>query len=164
MEIRRATGADVGGIRRVAERSWEADYPSFLTRETITSGVEEWYNPDSIRADLGNPLTVLLVAVEDETVVGFAQGHREEDVGHLLRIYVDPDHRRSGVATALFDATCETFRSAGVERIRAMALAANDPGRAFYRSLGMDQVDTGTTTIDGDRYDEAIFERRATEP
>ncbi|MFB6071174.1 MAG: N-acetyltransferase family protein [Halanaeroarchaeum sp.] len=158
MEIRRATGGDVPGIRRVAERSWERDYPSFLTRETIASGVEEWYGAESIRADIANPRSVVVVAVDDDTVVGFAHGHRSDGTGHVLRVYVDPDRRRTGIATDLFQAVRREFREAGVERVRAMALAENEPGCSFYRSLGMDRVDTDTTTIDGDRYEEAVFE------
>lgn len=160
MHVRDARGADVETIRRIAERSWERDYPDFLTRETIASGVLEWYNAESVRADLANPDSVLLVAADDEDrPIGFAHGHRSGDVGSLLRVYVDPDHRREGVATALVDAVGDAFAAAGVSRVRAMALAANEPGCAFYRSLGMERVDTRTTTIGGEEHDEAVFER-----
>lgn len=159
MHVRDARGADVEAIRHVAERSWERDYPDFLTRETIASGVTEWYNAESVRADLANPDSVLLVAVAaDDRVVGFAHGHRSADVGNLLRVYVDPDHRREGVATGLIEAVREAFAEAGVDRVRAMALAANEPGCAFYRSLGMERVDTRPTTIGGEEHDEAVFE------
>lgn len=169
MAIRRARGTDVEAIRRVAERSWEHDYPTILTRETITDGVEEWYGAESIRADLGNPRSVILVAVrdghgekrdEEAQVVGFVQSHRADEGGTVLRLYVDPNHRREGVATALFDAVTEQLEGDGAETIRAMALAENDQGCAFYRSLGLNRVETDTTTIGGQRFDEAVFERR----
>ncbi|MFB6082556.1 MAG: N-acetyltransferase family protein [Halanaeroarchaeum sp.] len=163
MAVRRATGADVSGIRRVAERSWARDYPSFLTRETIAGGVEEWYSPESIRADLGNPEAVVVVATAGDEVVGFAHGHRSEDTGHLLRVYVDPDHRREGVAMDVVTNVFDAFHEAGVDQIRAMVLSENEQGRAFYRALGMTRVDTETTTIDGERHEEAVFELSSAE-
>lgn len=159
MEIRPADGGDVEAIRGVAERSWDHDYPTFLTRETITDGIEEWYGHDSIRADLANPRSSIFVADRDGAVVGFVQAHQSDGTGHVLRLYVDPEHRRSGVGTALFDVAVDALSAAGVERIRAMALAANEPGCAFYRALGLDRVDTDATTIGGERYEEAVFER-----
>ncbi|MFW5919287.1 MAG: N-acetyltransferase family protein [Halanaeroarchaeum sp.] len=158
MNVRRAGGGDVEGIRRVAQRSWETDYPDILTRETITDGVEEWYSTESVRADLGNPQSKLLVAEMDDEIVGFVQGHHTDEIGTILRVYVDPDHRRSGVGSALFEAASEALREAGADRIRAMALAKNERGCAFYRSQNMEQIATGTTTIGGERHEEAVFE------
>lgn len=159
MEIRRADGGDVEGIREVAERSWDRDYPTFLTRETISEGIAEWYDPNSIRADLANPRSTILVAERDDQVVGFVQAHRSNGTGHVLRLYVDPDHQREGIGTALFEAVEDTLTAKGIEHVRAMALAQNERGQAFYRSLGMDRVGTETTTIGGAGYEEAIFER-----
>ncbi|UWG48585.1 Acetyltransferase (GNAT) family [Halanaeroarchaeum sp. HSR-CO] len=159
MEIRRADGGDVEAIRRVAERSWDTDYPPFLTRETISDGIEEWYSHDSIRADLANPRSSIFVAEHDGEVVGFVQTHRSDRTGHVLRLYVDPHHSRSGVGTALYEAAVETMSAGDIDVVRAMALAANERGCAFYRALGLDRVDTDTTTISGERYEEAIFER-----
>lgn len=159
MEIRRADGGDVEAIRRVAKRSWDHDYPTFLTRETISEGIDEWYSHDSIRADLANPRSSIFVAERAGAVVGFVQTHRSNGTGHVLRLYVDPDHRRSAVGTALFEAAEEALSSAGVDRVRAMVLAANDPGCTFYRSRGLDRVGSDATTIGGERYEEAIFER-----
>jgi ribosomal protein S18 acetylase RimI-like enzyme len=160
MTIRSANGGDVEAIRRVAERSWENDYPDILTRETISDGIEEWYSNESVRADLGNPRTKLLVAEEDDEIAGFVQGHHSNGVGTVLRLYVDPDHRRSGLGTALFEAATEALTAAGADRIRAMALAANEQGCSFYRSQEMNRVETDTTTIGGERYKEAVFERQ----
>lgn len=159
MEIRRADGGDVEAVRRIAERSWDRDYPTFLTRETISEGIDEWYSPDSIRADLANPRSTILVAERDGEVVGFVQAHRSNATGHVLRLYVDPDHQREGIGTTLFEAVEDALISSGVERIRAMALAQNERAQAFYRSLGMNRVGTETTTIGGAGYEEAIFER-----
>lgn len=159
MKIRSANGGDVEKIQRVAQRSWENDYPDILTRETITDGIEEWYSTESVRADLGNPRSKILVAEEDDEIVGFVQGHHSNGVGIVLRLYVDPDHRRSGYGTALLDAATEALTAAGADRIRAMALAANEQGCSFYRSQEMDRVESETTTIGGERYEEAVFER-----
>lgn len=169
MEFREATVDDVEALREVARRSWARD-PA-LTRETATESVEEWYDDWHLRAAVGAADEVVLVAddgdgsdgaAEDEGnggVVGFSHSVVDLPDGTVLRLYVDPDHRREGVGTALLDRTREALASRGVERVRGFVLTANDPGNAFYRAAGFERVDEGVTVIGGERYDEAVYER-----
>ena len=157
MEIRSATRDDIEEIRAVAEASWETDYPDHLSRETIRAGIEQWYDEKVIQLELASPRSVLLVA-EDDGIVGFGHGHWAGPVGTVMRLYVDPDHRGQGIGSELFDALVEELRDADVERIQAMALADNDPGKQFYESRGMEQIGVEETAIGGDQYEEAIFE------
>lgn len=157
MNVRRATADDVEAVRRVARAAWEADYPDILSRETVEDGVEEWYDPDLLARDLRRSGTEVLVAETDEGVVGFAHALWNREEGDLLRLYVHPDHRLSGVGGALLDATEERLFDRGVERVRAMVLAANEVGNAFYESRGFDFDDEGETTIGGRAYAENAY-------
>jgi ribosomal protein S18 acetylase RimI-like enzyme len=156
MTVRVATEDDIEAIRAIAKRSWETDYPAILTRETIEAGVDDWYAPDQIAAELVPARSVLFVADRDGDVAGFAHAtwSATDDEGYILRLYVDPDHRRAGVGHELLERTCSHLADQGVERINAMVLAENDPGNDFYERFGFELVDESETTIGGDAYRE----------
>jgi ribosomal protein S18 acetylase RimI-like enzyme len=158
MEIRPATEDDIGAIRRVAEASWETDYPDVLSRETIRDGVDQWYSEPVIMMELQSPRTELLVGEVDGELVGFVHGHWAGNAGIILRLYVHPAHRSEGLGSELFEAAAAALRDHGVEQLRAMALEANETATAFYEGLGMVQVDAETTAIAGDQYREAVYE------
>lgn len=158
MEIHPATPADVPALRSIARRSWERD-PA-LTRETATESVEEWYDEEQLRADIAASDLLVLVAVTD-AVVAFSHSVVDPPVGTVLRLYVDPDYRRQGIGLHLLDATRSELAGRGVDRVRAMVLAANDPGAAFYRADGFERRSTGETVIGGDTYPEHVYERPA---
>jgi len=91
-------------------------------------------------------------------VVGFA--HAElggDDEGYVLRLYVHPDHRNRGLGRRLLGRTRDDLFAHGAERINAMVLAANEPGNAFYRSLGFEKVEEGETRIGGETYRENTY-------
>lgn len=163
MEIRAARPADTSEIAAVAEASWETDYPEIVSRETLERGVEEWYATDRIEDAIADGATKILVAEADpdvdsgsQSVVGFLHAVVEPNVGHLLRLYVHPDHRRGGVGRDLFHHAETLLFGRGVDRIEAMVLAENDAGNEFYRSLGFRQADTQETRI----ADETVAENR----
>ncbi|MFC7167755.1 GNAT family N-acetyltransferase [Halospeciosus flavus] len=163
MRVRAADESDVDAIRDVVEASWEIDYPAILSRERADEGVDEWYAPDGLHEAVDDGRTVLLVAEREESsqgrsVVGFVHGLLDGDVGHVLRIYVHPEHREAEVGTTLFEEGREALVDRGAERVRAMVLAENTPGNEFYRSLGLERVDEGETTIGGESYTENVYE------
>jgi ribosomal protein S18 acetylase RimI-like enzyme len=163
---REATRADVSAIRDVARDTWERDYPAVLNRESVADTVEEWYAADQLAADVGRGDAIVLVAEIDPSdeeadadVVGFVHAIVDGDCGSLLRAYVHPDDRGEGIGRALVDAALDAFRDRGCDRAEAMVLARNDPGNAFYRTLGFEHVNTDTTTIGGNGYDERVYFR-----
>lgn len=155
MTVRAATEDDVDDIRRVAERSWEEDYPEILTRETVVEAIGDWYDPDELRVAVDRGRTVLLVAEHDGAVVGFAHATwTDDDEGWLLRIYVDPDHRRVGLGRELLERTGVELSQHGVDRLNATVLADNEPGNAFYEHFGFELAEETETTIGGESYPE----------
>jgi ribosomal protein S18 acetylase RimI-like enzyme len=156
MTIRVASASDAEAIREVARASWETDYPSILGQEVVDDGVEEWYGVDSVRDALGESGTRLLVATDD-AVVGFVHAVVDGDEGHVLRLYVDPEHRRRGVGSRLLERACEELFERGADRVFALVLADNERGNAFYRDHGFEKVDENETTIAGNSYREHTF-------
>lgn len=156
MTVREATPDDIEAIREVARRSWAADYPAIVSRETVTDGVDEWYASDRLADDVGRPRALVLVA-DDGGVVGFAHAVLSAETGHILRLYVDPDHRSQGIGGDLLEATRDELFDRGVEHVQATVLTANEPGNAFYRAYGFERTGEGTTTIAGESHPENTY-------
>ena len=83
------------------------------------------------------------MAEQQGRVVGFITGEvrafefGSEPCGWVFALNVDPEIRVHNVGTRLFEALCETFRRAGVEKVRTMLNRDNHLVLSFFRSLGM---------------------------
>jgi ribosomal protein S18 acetylase RimI-like enzyme len=163
-DVRAATPGDAAAVESVAAAAWDHDYPSVLSRERPGEAARDWYDAERIRGDIEDPAHVVRVAERGDGVVGFVHafaaatdtGGRDE--GSILRLYVHPDARGEGVGSLLLDDARDSLSERGCDRVRAMVLAANEAGRAFYEACGFEETDeTGTTVIDGEPYDEVVF-------
>jgi GNAT superfamily N-acetyltransferase len=92
-----------------------------------------------------------VVAEESGEPIGFAAGlSRGDRMAELTELYVLPDSRRSGVATALVRAVLAAL---GTEYVRVAVGVDNDPARKFYRALGFQPeqltllLDTATADV-----------------
>lgn len=159
MDVQPATIDDVDGIQTIAKESWEHDYPDILSSESLSEGVDEWYSTDAIRDSVDWPRASVLVAREDDAVVGFVHAVFDADrnEGNILRLYVDPEHRGAGVGGALLDAVRDELFDRGADRLRAMVLAANDVGNAFYDHLGFQLDGESEVVIGGETYTEHTY-------
>ena len=89
------------------------------------------------------------VAEEDGTVVGFATWSEASGVTDLEDLFVDPDYRRRGIATALVRRIAEVLRARGTERLE---VTANPHAMEFYRSAGFTDFGVARTEFgDGAR-------------
>lgn len=163
MTIREATSEDIDGIRDVAKASWDTDYPDILSRESIDEGFDEWYAPEQVRDSLAWADTLLLVAEDDDEIVGFAhavwegQGSEATKYGDILRLYVHPDYRTDGLGRQLFEAIRDELAELNVTTLRAMVLENNELGNAFYDGFGFELDDTQDVQIGGETYRENTY-------
>lgn len=162
MTIREATTDDVESIQSVAEASWEADYPGVMSRETLDTGVHEWYSSDRIRESLYWSRSHMLVAERDDEIAGFVHADllADDGVGHILRLYVAPEHRRQGIGGDLLEAACRALFEDGADHIRATVLASNDLGNEFYREFGFEPGGTETVVVGDETYRETTYDLR----
>jgi GNAT superfamily N-acetyltransferase len=79
------------------------------------------------------------VAEESGSVVGFATWARADGVTELEDLFVDPDWRRRGFATALVSHIVDVLRAQGV---RYLEVTANPHAQGFYDAAGF--IDCGT--------------------
>lgn len=156
MEIRPATLEDRGAIRAIARAVWHDTYHE-LDDETIEETVGEWYADAELERALAQPGTAFLVAEIDGEIAGFTHGVVQGDEGDVLRMAVHPDHQRQGIGTALHERLRAALEDFNMNRMRAIDLASNDGGRAFYERLGFEQTGEGTVEMGGEERREVVY-------
>ena len=165
MDIRTATEEDIDAIRTVARNSLIASYGHAVTEALLAEAVDEWYDPAQLDTDIDDADTVFPVAVVDDVVVGFAESYivgRRERVGEIDWLHVDPDHRESGIGSALLTHVEAELRSAEVDRIEGRVLADNTAGTAFYEQEGYDLAGERDVEIGDQLFEERRYQKRVT--
>ncbi|MEU6098550.1 GNAT family N-acetyltransferase [Streptomyces sp. NPDC047079] len=85
-------------------------------------------------------LTVLIEEAGTKDWAGFPVERRQ---GHVVGVFVRPEHRGSGLTEALFETGLKWAWGRGVERVRLIVHEENGRARAFYRKVGF--VPSGLT-------------------
>jgi [ribosomal protein S18]-alanine N-acetyltransferase len=116
-EIRRLTYADLPQVIAIERRA-------FPTPWSLAMFVLE----------LSKPSGICLAAVRDSALVGYLVCSRYDTVWHVMNVAVDPDERRTGVATALLD---ELFgRGGDEERYTLEVRESNRAAIGLYERFG----------------------------
>jgi GNAT superfamily N-acetyltransferase len=133
LRIREATADDAASIARIAATSWRATYGEYLDPAYIDAELADGY------ALLVGVDSCFLVAERGGAIVGFLHYAPVEDGPYLRRLYVHPDHCRTGVGGALLD---ELHSRIGPETAYTLDVhPRNEDARAFYARRGF--VDAG---------------------
>ncbi len=93
----------------------------------------------SLRAELENPLSLWLVAVEGDTVAGYIGSQSVLGESDMMNLAVAPDRRRQGIGRALVERLLWEL----AEDNHCLTLevrASNTAAIALYESLGFRQV------------------------
>ena len=94
----------------------------------------------SISSEITNPLSLWLVAVEGDAVVGYVGSQTVMDWSDMMNVAVHPDHRRKGIAEALVTALEAALREKGSQCLTLEVRDSNVPAIALYEKLGFAQV------------------------
>ena len=99
-------------------------------RETVTDDVA------SVKVLIERDPEALLVAEEDGALVGSIVAGFDGWRGCVYRLAVHPEHRRSGLATALVEEAERSLRARGAARVHAIVHAADEPAMTFWAAAG----------------------------
>lgn len=95
----------------------------------------------AVSALLDRDPAALLVAEDDDQLVGSIIAGWDGWRAHLYRLAVRPDRRRRGVARALLDAAEARLAGLGARRFDAMVLDGNELGHRLWEAAGYRRQD-----------------------
>lgn len=96
---------------------------------------DPWSVP-MLRAHLRGTVNQFLVALEHDTVVGYAIAHVVADESELLNIAVHPDRRGHAIGAALLDTLLDRCRQRGATSMVLDVRESNTPARTLYERRG----------------------------
>lgn len=141
MNIRSAMPADAMAVARVHVRAWQVAYRGMLPDDYLAGlrAEDRAQRYDFASVDPARPRT--LVAVEADTVLGFAtiSPARDEDAagqGEICALYVEPDCWGRGIGRALAAAARGELYRLGFRNAVLWVAAGNARAEQFYRSDG----------------------------
>ena len=98
------------------------------------------WSEKSIETELSCRLSLWLVALDGDKVVGYVGSQTVIDETDMMNIAVHPEYRRRGIAEALIDALINALGEKGSRGLSLEVRASNDPAIALYEKLGFTQV------------------------
>lgn len=140
MNVRQAIADDAERIREIAEQSFQASYA--LSPLDIEAIIEIEFAAEPLTSRLDEDGQLLLVAEEDDSILGFVQGRViDGDSGEITWLHVSPTDRGQGVGTELFEHMLADLRERAVEEIHAVVLADNQEGGEFFKQFEFETHD-----------------------
>ena len=98
------------------------------------------WSENSVASELNNPLSLWLVALDGENVVGYIGSQTVMGETDMMNVAVHPEHRRRGIARALIEALVVALRERESSCLTLEVRASNEPAIALYSDLGFGEV------------------------
>ena len=98
------------------------------------------WSEKSIASELENALSLWLVAVEDDDVIGYVGSQTVLGWTDMMNVAVHPDHRRKGVGEKLVLALEDALKAQESTCLTLEVRVSNDPAKALYEKLGFTEV------------------------
>jgi GNAT superfamily N-acetyltransferase len=139
--IRPAVAGDAESVARVHIGSWQVAYRGLIDDDYLDA--LRWQDRAATYAFARgvNDGVATIVAVEDDTITGFAtySAARDDDcegLGEVRALYVDPNGWRHGTGGALIAAARAGLVDLGFDAAVLWVLEGNERAMAFYRRDG----------------------------
>lgn len=98
------------------------------------------WSEKSVASELDNCLSLWVVVLEGNTVVGYVGSQTCGSETDMMNIAVHPDYRRRGIAQSLIDYLIRELKNRGSESLALEVRASNTPAIGLYEKMGFDQV------------------------
>ena len=98
------------------------------------------WSENSIASELNNKLSLWLVAVERDTVVGYVGSQTVIGETDMMNIAVHPDYRKQGIGSELIRRLIGELDAKGSHSLMLEVRASNKPAISVYRNMGFEEV------------------------
>ncbi len=145
MQIRKMKPDDMERIVAITETAWgDVTVHKILEDRYGIIGQKGWKErkADEVQALFGKIPDNVVVAVEDDKVVGYASFtiDAEDAVGHVQDNAVDPEYQGRGIGSAMNKWVLDHFRSEGVKIARVGTLLHDKAARRVYEKNGFEEL------------------------
>ena len=118
-------------IRRM--RWWDIDAVAAMERELF----DDAWSPEMFWNELAQgPSRTYLVAVDDDTITGYAGLAAMPDEAYVQTIAVAPRHQREGLGATLLTALMDDAQRRGIPRVGLEVRTDNTPAIRLYERFG----------------------------
>jgi ribosomal protein S18 acetylase RimI-like enzyme len=140
---------NVDELATVAARTFPLACPPSVTPENVASFVETNLSAARFGAYLADPQRVILIASQDDRIVGYAMLVRDSAGPNveLSKMYVLPEHHGTGVSTALMKAALQAAAEGGGRRMWLGVNQENQRAKHFYLKHGFTVNGTRTFRV-----------------
>jgi ribosomal-protein-alanine N-acetyltransferase len=94
------------------------------------------WSENSVASELENPLSLWLVAVEGDAVVGYVGSQTVMGETDMMNVAVHPDYRRRGIAKGLIEALIQSLKERDSRCLTLEVRVSNEPAIALYTDFG----------------------------
>lgn len=117
------------------------------------------WSANAISAELSNPLSLWIVAVDMDKVVGYIGSQAVIDEADMMNLAVAAAYRRQGIGKQLVCCLVEKLRERSVSKLSLEVRASNLPAISLYESLGFVQVGCRPNYYSGPKEDALILRK-----
>lgn len=98
------------------------------------------WSENSVASELSNPLSLWLVALEDETVIGYIGSQTVMGETDMMNVAVHPDHRRRGIARRLIELLIQMLKERESQCLTLEVRASNISAINLYTEMSFQEV------------------------
>ena len=146
--IRPAQHEDIDAIRDIAERNLRLTTAGIEDPNYVERMMKRVYSEDSLKRAVETASSEMIVAIEDEQVVGVCNFGAPlldecEDIREIHRLLIHPDYTRQGIGSAFIDEieTC-IDEEACIQSIIVYVNPSETPRLHFYLNNGFEHEAT----------------------
>lgn len=121
-------------MRSISLRQMTDDDIGEVLRIEFLSSPSPWRR-EAFYGELCNPHSIVWVAEQDGSIVGYICGSLVIDEGHILNVSVDPFYRRRGIARILVKELLLHLAERGCGKVFLEVREGNVSARALYESV-----------------------------
>ena len=107
--------------------------------EKICFGSAAW-SEKSIASELNNALSLWIVAVEEEKVLGYVGSQTVMGETDMMNVAVHPDYRQQGIATGLITELIGALKKQESHCLTLEVRASNEPAKNLYKMLDFEEI------------------------
>lgn len=154
LSIRKATPHDLKAIQDIAYNTWPATYSSILSPAALNYMLEYFYSLDALTAQMETGQQFFLVETEGHSIGFGSVTEITPQVFKLNKLYVLPEHQKTGAGRVLMDHAFEIARSNHATQL-ILNVNRNNPAVHFYKKIGFsiikeEDVDLGGGVVQED--------------